>query len=71
MYIINKYCFVSITGTIGVSIIMLGLVFPKCGKEATVTLLIIAITLQGAIPAGPYANVIDLSPNFSSKSDMH
>lgn len=52
--------------TIGVSIIMLGLVFPKCGKEATVTLLIIAITLQGAIPAGPYANVIDLSPNFSS-----
>lgn len=67
----NKYWFRLTIGTVGVSIIMLGLVLPKCGKEAAVTLLMIAITLQGAIPAGPYANVIDLSPNFSSKSDIH
>lgn len=52
-------------GTIGVGIIVFIISFSGCNVTLAITLLLVAVTLQGTIPAGPMAVLIDLSPNFA------
>ncbi|XP_065204361.1 sialin-like [Planococcus citri] len=51
--------------TIGVGMTILIISFSGCNVMVAVIMLIVAVTLQGTIPAGPMAKVIDMSPNFS------
>lgn len=39
--------------------------YAGCNVDIAVILVIISITLSGAITAGPLASIIDMSPNFS------
>ncbi|KAL6953695.1 hypothetical protein U1Q18_051262, partial [Sarracenia purpurea var. burkii] len=55
----------AILGTIGVGITILVISFSGCNVMLAVSMLILAVTLQGTIPAGPMAKIIDMSPNFS------
>lgn len=54
-------------GTLGVGIIVFIISYSGDNVVLSATLLVIAVTLQGTIPAGPMATLMDMSPNFSGK----
>ncbi|XP_071542294.1 LOW QUALITY PROTEIN: sialin-like [Panulirus ornatus] len=55
----------NILSNIGPALCLLGLMWVGCHVWATVALLMLAITIQGAVYSAHYVNPLDLSPNFA------
>lgn len=49
-----------------IGLLSIALAYTGCNSLAAVVFLTMASTIQGAVAAGPLANILDISPNYAS-----
>ena len=49
----------------GTAFCLIGICFTGCNQTATIVLLTLAITMQGALYSGFFTNPLDIAPNFA------